>query len=81
MIIIKQETPEEHEQRAAHVAAHIIYLAKAANIAWQEINAVINISLMMLDNGYSAATAYEIGAQYVNHLAAPSRIARTASPH
>lgn len=72
MIIIKPETPEQHELRAAHVAAHLHYLAKAANIAWKELQAIINIALMLLDNGQSAATAYETGASYIRAIAISS---------
>lgn len=60
--------PEQHELRAAHVAAHIYYLAIDINITRQEIGAIINIALMMLDNGHSGATAYETGANYVRSI-------------
>lgn len=71
MIIIKKTTPEQHELRAAYVAAHLQQLAKAANIAWKELTAIINIALMMLDNGHSAATAYETGSGYIRAISSP----------
>lgn len=71
MIIIKKATPEQHELRAAYVAAYIAGLAKAANIAWAETTAIINIALMMLDNGHSAATAYQIGSGYIRAISSP----------
>jgi len=46
-------------------------LAKAAHVAWDYLTAIINISLMMLDNGHSAATAYETGASYIRALSSP----------
>jgi hypothetical protein len=61
-------TKEQHELRAAYVAAYITDLAKAANLAWQETVAIINIALMMFDNGHSAATAYELGASYIRAI-------------
>lgn len=71
MTIIKKETYEEHELRAAYLAAHLQQMAKAMHVAWDYLTAIINISLMMLDNGYSAATAYETGASYIRALSSP----------
>jgi hypothetical protein len=71
MIIIKKSTHEQHELRCAHVAAYLAALAKAANIAWNETKAIINIALMMLDNGHSAATAYETGSGYIRAISSP----------
>jgi hypothetical protein len=65
---MKTTTPEEHEQKAAYVAASIYDLAKPEQLDWQVLTAIINIALMLLDNGHSAATAYETGASYVRAI-------------
>ena len=63
-------TTQQHELRAAHVAAHINDFGKAADLAWPEINAAIKLALAILDRGKSAATAYEIGMNAIRAIAA-----------
>jgi hypothetical protein len=54
---------DQHEQRCAAVAAYLYYLGTGLNSAIQEINAVINIAMAMMDRGYSGASAYEFCAR------------------
>ncbi len=59
----------QHEQRCTHVAAHVYYLGKSIQLAWQEINLAISMALSELDHGKSAASAYESGANAIRTIA------------
>lgn len=63
-------TTQQHELRAAHVAAYINDFGKATNLAWPEINVAIRLALSILDRGKSAATAYAIGVNTIRSIAA-----------